>query len=70
MSSTLRLRCLDGGRKYSIDVGLLLGRDPNWHIVLDSSEVSRTHTQIRETEVNPRDVITFGKLRAVFDVVE
>ncbi len=70
MSSTLRLRCLDGGREYSIEDGLLLGRDPSRDIVLDPSEVSRKHARIRETEVTPGDVITFGKLRTVFDVVE
>ena len=50
MSSTLRLRCLDGGREYSIEDGLLLGRDPSRDIVLDSSEVSRKHAQIRVSE--------------------
>ena len=70
MSSTLRLRCLDGGREYSIEDGLLLGGDPGCDIVLGSSEVSRKHARCRETEIIPGDVITFGKLRTVFDVVE
>ena len=52
MTVNLRLRCLASGKEYAIADGLVIGRDSDCDIVLDSSEVSRRHARLNVSGVD------------------